>query len=391
MAKGASKMSQKNLSVAQNGQHETVDFNALAERFKNGALSFDDLTRQMLHGLAIEQSKIPSASEAPSTTMVPDQPEPVRAIAPTPEKFRRNGNLTVSELINHYMRGYTGRDNSRGQRLNFWIERVGSLTLNEIDDDHIRFALEDLAKRKGRNYHGKDADGNPIFKAKTNTLAAGSINRYSAALSAVFSHAIHEAIAPKGWANPCGAIKAKREDNARVRFLSDDERARLLQAAKESSWPMLRLAIVMAITTGCRRSELANLKWGDVDLEAGTAILHTTKNKDKRVLILTPKVIEALREYEGKPSRHVFASRRSPDQPYQWERVWQMALRAAKIHDFHWHDLRHSCASYLAMNGASLVEIAEVLGHRELSVTKRYSHLSVTHKAKLINNVMGTL
>lgn len=377
-------MSQKNPSVAQNGQPESVDFNALAEGFKSGALSFDELTRQMLHGLAMAQAAQSNAAEVNPTTMVP-------SVAPTPDKFRRNGNLTVSELIDHYMSGYTGRDNSRGQRLNFWIDRVGSLTLNEIDDDHIRFALEDLAKRKGRSYHGKDADGNPIYKAKTNTLAAGSINRYAAALSAVFSHAIHEAIAPKGWTNPCGAIKAKREDNARVRFLSDDERGRLLKAAEQSGWPMLKLAIVMAITTGCRRSELAGLKWQDLDLDAGTATLRVTKNKDKRVLILTPQVVESLRECQGKPTRHVFASKRSPDQPYQWERVWQAALSAAKIHDFHWHDLRHSCASYLAMNGASLVEIAEVLGHRELSVTKRYSHLSVTHKAKLINSVMGTL
>lgn len=110
----------------------------------------------------------PEFPPLPPPTMVPDQPEPVRIVAPTPEKFRRNGSLTVSELINHCMRGYSGRDNSRGQRLNFWIERVGSLTLNEIDDDHIRFALEDLAQPKGRNYQGKDADGNPIFKAKAN-------------------------------------------------------------------------------------------------------------------------------------------------------------------------------------------------------------------------------
>ena len=55
-------MSRKNPSIAQNGHPESVDFNALSEHFKNGALSFDELTRQMLHGLAIEQARIPTVT-----------------------------------------------------------------------------------------------------------------------------------------------------------------------------------------------------------------------------------------------------------------------------------------------------------------------------------------
>ena len=71
--------------------------------------------------------------------------------------------------------------------------------------------------------------------------------------------------------------------------------------------------------------------------------------------------------------------------------AWDRALKAAGVKSFRFHDLRHSCASALAQNGATLLEIAEVLGHRQLSVTKRYSHLATDHKTKLINRVLGDI
>jgi integrase len=66
---------------------------------------------------------------------------------------------------------------------------------------------------------------------------------------------------------------------------------------------------------------------------------------------------------------------------------WKAALKAAEIKDFRFHDLRHSAASYLAMNGASLAEIAETLGHKTLQMVKRYSHLSEAHTAKVISQL----
>jgi integrase len=66
----------------------------------------------------------------------------------------------------------------------------------------------------------------------------------------------------------------------------------------------------------------------------------------------------------------------NPQQPIDLRAPWEAALRQAGIEDFRWHNLRHSCASYLAMNNATLAEIAEVLGHKTLSMVKRYSHLS---------------
>jgi integrase len=70
---------------------------------------------------------------------------------------------------------------------------------------------------------------------------------------------------------------------------------------------------------------------------------------------------------------------------------WQVAKKAALLSDFHFHDLRHTCASLLAMNGASILEIAEVLGHKSITMTQRYSHLCNAHKTKLTDRVFGNL
>ncbi len=72
------------------------------------------------------------------------------------------------------------------------------------------------------------------------------------------------------------------------------------------------------------------------------------------------------------------------DKPYEIKKSWEAVLKKAEITDFRFHDLRHSAASYLAMNGASLAEIAEVLGHKTLQMVKRYAHLSEAHTSSVV-------
>ncbi len=118
-----------------------------------------------------------------------------------------------------------------------------------------------------------------------------------------------------------------------------------------------------------------------------------TKNGDRRCLPLTPAVIEELRKHLTTPTSTalVFASRRRQNEPYGHVTSWHRALKDAGVRNFRFHDLRHSCASYLAQSGASLLEVANVLGHRSLSVSKRYAHLSTKTKANLINKVLGNI
>ncbi|RYH53876.1 MAG: site-specific integrase [Alcaligenaceae bacterium] len=316
---------------------------------------------------------------------------PLTSGTSSPSPHARSGDVLVSALIDRYMAEYTGRDETRPQRLAWWKVRLSDVTLAQLTDDDVFFALEDLAQKHGRYFAGVDADGKAIYKAKGRPLAPATLNRYSAALGAVLTWAIKRRIAPKGWDNPCRRIERRPEKNEIIRFLSEAERTNLLSACRRSKWPRLYLLVLLAITTGARRGELEQLRWCDLDLELRTAYVLTTKNTDRKVLPLVPVVIDELRTFVGAPQALVFGSARRPDVPYNHVQVWHTALKQASIKKFRFHDLRHTCASYLAQSGATLLEIGEVLGHRQLSVTKRYSHLTVLHKTQLINRVLGKI
>jgi len=207
------------------------------------------------------------------------------------------------------------------------------------------------------------------------------------ALGHVFTVAVNE------WEwmeqNPVRKVSKYKEPRGRVRFLSDDEREKLLEACKESDNRFLYTVVVLALSTGARKMELLELKWQDVDLTRKSIILHETKNDDRRVLPLQGYALSLILECSKIRKLHcpyVFPSDKKC-QPIDIRTAWENALKRAEIEDFRFHDLRHSAASYLAMNGASLAEIAEVLGHKTLQMVKRYAHLSEAHTAKVVQSM----
>jgi integrase len=148
--------------------------------------------------------------------------------------------------------------------------------------------------------------------------------------------------------------------------------------------------VLLAITTGARRSELLGLTWGDVDMERAIAYVRETKNGQPRALPLVAPVLAELRRFAvARAEACVFPSRGHPTRPRHFGSSWAQALTRARIRQFRFHDLRHTCASYLAQNGASLLEIADVMGHRQLAMVKRYAHLTTDTKARLVNRVLG--
>jgi integrase len=301
----------------------------------------------------------------------------------------RAGLLPMADVIDLYMAHYAGRDSTRAQRLTWWKAKIGAASLQDVSDDHVHAALEDLAMQHSRYFAGKDAEGVPIYKAKRKPLAPATINRYGASLAAVVTWTIKKRIAPKGYVHPCRSVERRTENNERTRFLSDDERDRLLQACKASTWPRLYALVLMALTTGARKSELTGLRWADIDLERAEALVGRTKNGDPRVLPLVPAVIEQLKPLADAAAVHVFVSTRRKDQAFAFEAKFIEAMRSARLRGVTFHTMRHSCASSLAKNGATLLEIADLLGHRQLQMTKRYSHLATDHKAALVNRVLG--
>ena len=191
--------------------------------------------------------------------------------------------------------------------------------------------------------------------------------------------------------NPVADIRKKKESGGRVRFLSDEERESLLAACRKPAWPSLHALVSLAILTGARRGELITLKWSDIDLKTNRATVHDTKNGDPRVLPLFGKALDAIRELKlqhSSRSEFVFPQPSGFPGPYlHFESHWYAALEAAGIENLRFHDLRHTTASYLAQQGTSLLEIADTLGHRTMSMVKRYAHLTQTHKVSAIERM----
>lgn len=301
----------------------------------------------------------------------------------------RAGHLPMREVVNLYLSAYTGKDSSRIQRLTWWIGRIGSLPLQDLTDDHIHAALEELSQQPSKFFAGRDADGKPILKARRKPVSGATLNRYQNAIGAVCTWAVRRRIAPRGWFHPCRALERRPEAPGKTRFLSDEERTRLLDACRASSWDRLYGLVLFALTSGARRSELLGLRWANVDLERGIATLPTSKNGDQATLIVLPAVADELRKFAGAPGALVFPSPRDPRVPFTFDDRWREALRVARIKGFRFHDLRHSCASAMAAAGRSLLEVGDVLRHRQASMVRRYAHLSTEHRAKVLARVFG--
>lgn len=257
-------------------------------------------------------------------------------------------------------------------QLQWWREEIGSYVLADITPALIAEKREQLAQG---------------ITTRGNLRSPATVNRYLAILSHLFTVAMKE----WGWVeeNPLRKVTKMKEPRGRVRFLSDEERAKLLEACKQSESPYLYLVVVLALSTGARKMEILGLSWRDVDLERGIITLHETKNGDRRILPLVGHALALLKEHAK--VRHLNTDFVFPgkdlQKPIDLRTPFENALKRSEIENFRFHDLRHSAASYLAMNGASLAEIAEVLGHKTLQMVKRYAHLSEAHTASIVEKM----
>lgn len=283
---------------------------------------------------------------------------------------------TVGDLIARYLEHQQNRNRTRaldvGAYLAWWDKEIGMYLLSDLSKTLI------LEKRDKLLQSGVNVE----------RRAPATVNRYMG----VLSHAISVAVNEWEWlpAHPMKNIAKLPEPRGRVRFLDDAERARLLNACRQSPAAFLYPLVVLALSTGARHGELISLRWDQVDFTRQAIVLHDTKNGERRVLALAHHALEVLQDWHRARDTKtplVFPSPRDATQPANSRPAWLDALKAAKIHDFRFHDLRHSAASYLAMNGASTNEIAEVLGHKTLAMVKRYAHLSEVHTAGVVEKM----
>jgi integrase len=208
---------------------------------------------------------------------------------------------------------------------------------------------------------------------------------------AAFSAALGVACTEWQWLkeNPLNRVRREKEADGRVRFLSPQERSALLDTCKQSSNKGLYLITLLGLSTGMRQSEIMSLRWDHVNFERNTITLFKTKNGETRVVPMAAFVKSVLQEH-GKVrslnNPHVFQGRHHSHAEFP-RKAWETAIKKAEINNFTFHDTRHSAASELAMNGASLHEIAAILGHKTLAMVQRYAHLSEQHTAAVVERM----
>jgi len=219
------------------------------------------------------------------------------------------------------------------------------------------------------------------YKAERITKVSGStVNREISCLKHMLNMAVQWQYLTQ---NPVKAVKKLKEPPGRLRFLDKKQISKLLKSCNG----YLKAIVITALTTGMRKGEILNLKWSNVDLDKRLITITLTKNNELRILPINKLLYKTLKSLaKHTKSEYVFAHENG--NPYNdIKKVYHIALKKAGITDFHFHDLRHTFASRLIMAGESLKTVQELLGHKDLKMTMRYSHLSTAHKQNAVEKL----
>ena len=211
-----------------------------------------------------------------------------------------------------------------------------------------------------------------------------TVNRRLTVIKHIFKKAVEWDLLKS---NPATSVKRFSVTSERTRFLSHDEIKNLLaECEKQVTSPWLLPLVTLALNTGMRQGELLKLKWENVDVERGSITIIQGKTLRRKTIAI------------NEPARNALAWLRENcygDFLFLWPwgdplgkvtvyDAFKKACSAAKIDDFRFHDLRHAFASHLVMQGVDLVTVKELLGHKTINMTNRYTHLAQEHKAQAV-------
>jgi len=292
-----------------------------------------------------------------------------------PEKVIR---ILFSDICEKYLKNLPKSKHSeiKSSQVKLWSDMLGHLHLNEITTEIVSNIRDKIATQRN--------------------MSNATIVRYLSSLSCVFTFAIEELELIDE--SPVKKVNKPREPKGVVRFLSSEELRLILKASIESKNPYLNTIVTIAVQTGMRKSEILNLTWEDIDLERSRIIVRHSKNGTRRSVYLSNEsrvLLESIKRKHIKfavKTNLIFPSTRKQwskeiRKPTSIDTSWKKALKTSGVKDFRFHDLRHTCASYLAMNGASLKDISEILGHKSITMTDRYVHLCESHTKEVLRKM----
>ena len=214
-----------------------------------------------------------------------------------------------------------------------------------------------------------------VMNQAAKTLSDGSTNRLLIILRYMFNLAMKWQIAGIK-SNPTASYKLKKLSNHRERYLTAQETQQLIthvNAAKQNT--MLKYIIPMLLLTGARKREVLDARWEDIDFTRQSWRIAFTKSGRERHVPLSAAAIALLQQIP-KQNDYIFANPKTQKPFTTFYFSWNTARKAAGLDGLRVHDLRHSFASFLVNAGCSLYEVQKLLGHANIAMTQRYSHLS---------------
>ena len=299
-----------------------------------------------------------------------------------PERYQHGGYELIEDVIDRYLLTITTKKpmTQFAERFfaKWWKDYFTGKRLNTITVRTLEEARQTLlatvvleAKEKG--------DTNKYMTPQR-------VNRYMAWLRHLLNVVVREGKLPS---NPVLKLTMYKEPKGKTRFLSMEDEKRLLEQLGAVHGPWARLAIL----TGLRQSEQFRLQWKYLDLERGLLTLLVTKAGGVQYVHLNEEAMTILRGLDSwQRSKWVFPSE-NPATPMDarnfYNRVWGPAVTEVGIEWATWHDLRHTFASRLAMNGQNEGTIAALLRHSTTALVKRYAHLSPSHLKAAVEGVAG--
>ena len=216
--------------------------------------------------------------------------------------------------------------------------------------------------------------------------APATVNRYRALISLVFRLGIENG---KIKENPARLVKSRLANNTRTRWLSTEEEARL-RIAIERACPEHLLELDLALNTGLRRGEMYGLTWENVNLSRRVLTVPLSKNGEMRHVPINKAALAALEALRKRGDSTGQVIRNSQGEVLNGPRHrFEPAVRKAKILNFSWHCLRHTFASRLIMADVDLRTVQELMGHKNIAMTVRYTHLSPKHTLAAVERLGG--
>lgn len=307
----------------------------------------------------------------------------------------RSGPYTVADALDDYLARFRGKDliNTRRRIEAFIRPPLGRHDVSKLTAKNIKRWHEGLADAPARLRTAKGAEQNVRLTADSDEgrrSRQASANRILTILKAALNRAYQDGDTQSDHA--WRKVKPfENADGVKLRYLSDDESRRLVNAVDQSFRPMVQAALL----TGARYAELANLEARDFDRQSRTVRLRETKAGDHRDVYLGD---EGFTLFDGAtvgkaPNQPLFPR---PDgnkwSASQQARPLAAACEAAGIESTGFHDLRRTFGARLALQGVPMAVIAKALGHKDERITQRhYAHLAKNYVAETIRTASAGL